>query len=439
MTISTNGSNGPWIYKGDETGLNANAVYGPAANAKTNTKKSGIKFGYGNGILNKDVIGIDGGWGESNGRVIGDMTAENESKAKWVNFNDKGHDSAGMDDHYEIAIPLDELGTTADHIAANGIGIELAATFGLSAMDSLPYDLAMNDNADLPDTTSQVNNSFEKSDEDMFTVTMANIGGHDEPNPTTSIKIDQSDYTVDLSNGVTTKQLTATTDPKGASVSWSSSDKSVATVSSKGVVTPKKAGKATITAKSGTKTASITVTVTGQLPPDPVAKNTIYAAKPSGWGKMYAYVYTGDGATAKNNAAWPGVEMTAPSATDGCQQTELYKYVVPDDLASDAKVIFNDGGSQQFPGSRQPGLDYNGGIVRWAGSGSTLETLKCETTIPVESVTLSGDGVKAGKASVRKGASLQLTATVNPGNATDRTVAWKYSAPRSPRSTSPAR
>ena len=64
--------------------------------------------------------------------------------------------------------------------------------------------------------------------------------------PTKSVKIDQSDYSVDLSNGVATKQLTATTDPKGVSVSWSSSDKDVATVSPKGVVTPKKAGKATI-------------------------------------------------------------------------------------------------------------------------------------------------------------------------------------------------
>ena len=32
--------------------------------------------------------------------------------------------------------------------------------------------------------------------------------------PTKSVKIDQSDYSVDLSNGVATKQLTATTDPK---------------------------------------------------------------------------------------------------------------------------------------------------------------------------------------------------------------------------------
>ncbi|MEI2658738.1 MAG: hypothetical protein V9G11_00705 [Bifidobacterium adolescentis] len=31
---------------------------------------------------------------------------------------------------YEIAIPLEEIGTTADRIASSGIGIELAATFG---------------------------------------------------------------------------------------------------------------------------------------------------------------------------------------------------------------------------------------------------------------------------------------------------------------------
>lgn len=225
VTISTNGSNGPWIYGGDSDGLDSNAEYGPAANAKTNTKKSNIKFGYGNGIVSKGVIGIDSGWGENNGRIVGDMKAENQNNAKWVNFNEKGHNSAQMDNHYEIAIPLDELGTTADNIATYGLGIELAATFGLSAMDSLPYDLAMNDNADLPDTGSQVNNSFEKSDEDMSTVKMANIGGTGPIIETKSVKIDQSDYSVDLSNGVTTKQLTATTDPKGASVSWSSSNK----------------------------------------------------------------------------------------------------------------------------------------------------------------------------------------------------------------------
>ena len=169
------------------------------------------------------------------------------------------------------------------------------------------------------------------------------------------------------------------------------------------------------------------MTVTGQLPPDPVAKNTIYASKPSGWGKIYAYVYTGDGATAANNAAWPGVEMTAPSATDGCQQTDLYKYVVPDDLAKGAKVIFNDGGSQQYPGSRQPGLDYNGGIVKWDGSSAALGAVECTIPVPVTSVSVSGDGVRDGKLSLKSGASAQLTATVKPDDATDRKVTWTSS------------
>ena len=201
-----------------------------------------------------------------------------------------------------------------------------------------------------------------------------------------SVKINQKDFTTDLTNGVKTIKLTATTDPAGVNVSWSSSNEAVAKVASDGTVTPVKAGTAKITAKSGGKTASITVTVTGVPPLDPVEKNTIYATKPSGWGDLYAYVYTGDGATAVNNAAWPGVKMTATTASDGCRQANAYKYVVPDDLAKGAKVIFNDGGSKQFPGSRQPGIAYDGGIVKWDGARSTLRPLNCTTTVPVTSV-----------------------------------------------------
>ena len=244
--------------------------------------------------------------------------------------------------------------------------------------------------------------------------------------PVTSVKINEGNYTTDISDGVTTKQLTATTDPAGVAVSWKSSDTSVATVASDGTVTPVSAGTATITAKAGDKSASIKVTVTGQPPLDPVKTNTIYATKPSSWDKVYAYVYTGDGATAASNAKWPGVEMTATTATDGCKQSG-YKYEVPDSLAKDAKVIFTDGGSQQYPGSRQPGLDYNGGIVKWDGSSATLAAVECETTIPVTSVSISGDGVSGGKLSLKSGASAQLTATVKPDNATDRKVTWTSS------------
>ena len=234
------------------------------------------------------------------------------------------------------------------------------------------------------------------------------------------------DTSMDLSSTQTLQlKASVTTDPAGgsASVSWSSSDTNLATVDFTGKVTGLKAGTVKITAKAGGKSATVTLTLTGVRPQPPVAKNTIYASKPSGWSKMYAYVYTGDGATAATNAAWPGVEM---SKADNCDQTG-YKYEVPDNLASNAKVIFNDGGSQQFPGAQQAGITYNGGTVRWDGSTATLTALECDTTVPVSSVSVSGDGVKDGKLTLKAGASVQLTATVNPSNATDRKVTWTSS------------
>jgi len=239
-----------------------------------------------------------------------------------------------------------------------------------------------------------------------------------------SVTIDQSDFSLDVSNGAATKKLTATTDPAGAAVTWSSSDDSVASVASDGTVTAKKAGTATITAKAGTVTDSVKVTVTGTAP---VAKNRIYVAKPSGWSSVYIYMYTGSGSSAARNAKWPGVEMTAIPGTDTCGQSSYY-YDVPDSLASNAKVIFNDGGSQQVPGANQAGISYNGGTVRWSGSGTTLESVTCQTPdVPVSSVAISGSGVSNGVLSLAKGKSAQLSATVNPSNATNKTVTWSSS------------
>ena len=113
-----------------------------------------------------------------------------------------------------------------------------------------------------------------------------------------------------------------------------------------------------------------------------VQANTIYATKPSGWSKMYAYVYTGDGATAKNNAAWPGVEMTAMTAADSCAKAGTYKYEVPDLGEGTYRVIFSNGSGSQMPGASQPGLEFSG-KVSWDGSSASLTAITCTATPPV--------------------------------------------------------
>ena len=112
-----------------------------------------------------------------------------------------------------------------------------------------------------------------------------------------------------------------------------------------------------------------------------VQANTIYATKPSGWSKMYAYVYTGDGATAKNNAAWPGVEMTAMAAADSCAKAGTYKYEVPDLGEGTYRVIFSNGSGSQMPGASQPGFEFSG-KVSWDGSSASLTAITCTATPP---------------------------------------------------------
>ena len=57
----------------------------------------------------------------------------------------------------------------------------------------------------------------------------------------------------------------------------------------------------------------------------------------------------------------------------------------------------------------------------------TFSVKYADVSVPVKSVSVSGDGVSDGKLSLKSGASAQLTATVKPDNATDRKVTWTSS------------
>lgn len=75
-----------------------------------------------------------------------------------------------------------------------------------------------------------------------------------------SVKLSKQSLTIYV-GGKTTLDMTGS----AKKVKWSSSKKSVATVSQKGVVTAKKSGKTVITVKSGSKKATCKVTVKKQL------------------------------------------------------------------------------------------------------------------------------------------------------------------------------
>lgn len=201
-----------------------------------------------------------------------------------------------------------------------------------------------------------------------------------------------------------TVQLSAAVAPSNATnqnVSWSSSNTSVATVNSSGLVTGVTAGTATITATTadGNKTATSAITVTA------ASTFTVHFYKPSAWGtaiKIYWWSALPAGRLA--DGTWPGVAMT--NSGNG-----WYAYTFTN--ITSTNLIFNDGTNQT--------ADLNRAGDGWYLNGTWYNT-DPGTPIPVTGVTVSPTS-----ATVNVGATQQLTATVAPANATTKTVTWSSS------------
>ena len=162
----------------------------------------------------------------------------------------------------------------------------------------------------------------------------AKITVSENPNIVNVTGISVSPTSVTMSKG-DTKTITATITPSNATdktVTWSTSDFKVATVSN-GTITAVGTGSATITATSSNNLKA-TVEVTVEGPEITLYDHGVYFEKPSGWNNVYVYLFSNDQTV---GAAWPGTKINeVGSGVYG------YEYSTTD---SNLKVIFNNGNS----------------------------------------------------------------------------------------------
>ena len=221
----------------------------------------------------------------------------------------------------------------------------------------------------------------------------ANLGPHIMAVAVTGVTLNQTSASLLAGN---TLQLTATVAPAGATnddVTWSSSNTSRATVDSSGLVTAVSAGSATITVRTadGNYTATCALTITGTVAVSSVSLN--------------------------KTVATVGVTAT----------TQLVATVLPT-IATDKSVTWSssDTGKATVNAS---------GVVTGVATGSATitvttvdggKTATCAVTV-VTSVPVTGVGLNQSTAFLATGSTLQLTASVQPTNATNTAVTWSSS------------
>ena len=204
------------------------------------------------------------------------------------------------------------------------------------------------------------------------------------------------DITYTILNTGETLTLTATVKPDNATdktVTWSSSNSSVATVDANGKVTAVAQGTAIVTAKAGDKTATCTVIVMKtDIPVESITLDKYYLELTEGETGTITATVKPDNATNKT-VTWSSSNPTIAA------------------------------------------VDQNGTVTAVAEGTATItakasdKTATCTVTVmkgnvPVESLTLDKSSLE-----LTEGETATLIATVKPDNATDKTVTWSSSNP----------
>ena len=208
-----------------------------------------------------------------------------------------------------------------------------------------------------------------------------------------SITVSPANATLDI-NG--TQQLTATVDASPASadktVTWSTSNANVATVSTTGMVTAIAQGTATITATSNLdNTKSGTCAITVNAPAAPIEVESISI-------------------------------KTATTIAIGGSETLSVTYTPSD--ANTGKAI-----TWTSDKTNIATVDANGKVTGVAAGTAVITATsekgkKATCTVTVQAVAVTGVSIAPTSVTIKEGATTNLTATVQPSNATNKNISW---------------
>ncbi len=179
------------LYMSGKPGLGTPAIF-KAVDAEGNTdyeegcetfKSAGIEYKMATTNISSKIMGLNAS------DSIDDIFS---NSADWVDYKtfkgSQGTHDITYDSFYEIKIPYSTLGITKSTITSKGIKAMLVATRGESALDCIPYDSSMLDNA-TGDYSSDPSTSAEKDDIDIITADLSQIGGSGIEPPVEDIEL----------------------------------------------------------------------------------------------------------------------------------------------------------------------------------------------------------------------------------------------------------
>ena len=177
--------------------------------------------------------------------------------------------------------------------------------------------------------------------------------------PVVSVRLNKSSLSINVGSPQTLTATTSPANPTNKAVDWTSSNSSVATVSSDGTITPVAVGTATITVttRNGGKTATCTVTVNPATDgsnghayvdlglPSGVkwATCNLGATAPEGYGDYYAYGETSTYYSSQSPLTWKSGKSAGYAWTSyqWCTAVNAYDYNMTKYNTSDKKAVLD--------------------------------------------------------------------------------------------------